>query len=67
MKKTLITISGLGPEKHDRTKGVFEVRSAETKLFSHLSEAFNFYNKLNYPASLRLYRWRHLPGNESLQ
>ena len=52
MKKTLITIGGLGAEKHDRTEGLFEVRYSETKVFSRLSEAFNFYHKLNYPASL---------------
>ena len=52
MKNQLITIDGLGAERHERSVGVFEVRCKETRIFDNLKDAFNFYAKLNYPASL---------------
>ena len=52
MKNELITVGGLGVEKHDRTTGTFEVRYYEKKVFNNVMEAFAFYNKLAYPASL---------------
>jgi hypothetical protein len=48
----LQTIGGLGAEKHERTCGRFEVRSYETWHFDTLMDAFQYYNKLHYPASL---------------
>jgi hypothetical protein len=52
MKNQLITVGGKGAEKHDNTTGTFEVRYTETKVFTNVIEAFTFYNKLVYPASL---------------
>jgi hypothetical protein len=52
MKMQLTTIGGLGAEKHDRTKGTFEVRYYDTKTFDNLWDAFIFYHNLQYPACL---------------
>ena len=52
MNNQLITIHGVGAENHDRSTGKFEVRYLEIKVFTQLKDAFNFYNKLKYPASL---------------
>ncbi|GAC1426920.1 MAG: hypothetical protein NVSMB67_30190 [Flavisolibacter sp.] len=48
----LKTIGGLGVENHIRTEGCFEVRYYDSKHFTSLYEAYEFYKSLDYPASL---------------
>ncbi len=52
MNNKLVTIGGIGIENHIRSIGKFEVRYSETKTFTELRQAFNYYNQLDYPASL---------------